>query len=164
MHRFSAVEIETVGRHQTLHRGGRGEAHQPETHLIPLVLQVALGRRVRADRLRGGLFKGRPFVHDLETAEAQAALLITPAVSEQKVFLTVVPATLLFRKGKATVHPLEEMKVTASCPRTGLVLLGTGEVGGDGLLAGFLDGFDGAGGGTPGGFNLLIRVDVEPSP
>ncbi len=25
--------------------GGRGEAHQPESHLIPLVLQVALGRR-----------------------------------------------------------------------------------------------------------------------
>jgi UDP-glucose 4-epimerase len=25
--------------------GGRGEAHRPESHLIPLVLQVALGRR-----------------------------------------------------------------------------------------------------------------------
>jgi UDP-glucose 4-epimerase len=27
---------------------GRGEAHQPETHLIPLVLQVALGQRAEA--------------------------------------------------------------------------------------------------------------------
>jgi len=127
-------------------------------------VQVALGGRVRADRLRGGLFRGCPFVHDLEAAEAQAVLLITPAVSEKKVFLTVVPATLLFRKGKATVHPLEELKVTAWCPRTGQVLLGTGNVKGGGLLSGFLDGFDGAGGGTPGGFSLLIRVDVEPSP
>jgi UDP-glucose 4-epimerase len=28
---------------------GRGEAHRPETHLIPLVLQVALGRRAQAE-------------------------------------------------------------------------------------------------------------------
>lgn len=28
---------------------GRGEAHRPETHLIPLVLQVALGQRPRAE-------------------------------------------------------------------------------------------------------------------
>lgn len=28
---------------------GRGEAHQPESHLIPLVLQVALGQRPRAE-------------------------------------------------------------------------------------------------------------------
>jgi UDP-glucose 4-epimerase len=28
---------------------GRGEAHRPETHLIPLTLQVALGQRARAD-------------------------------------------------------------------------------------------------------------------
>ena len=27
--------------------GGRGEAHQPETHIIPLILDVALGRRDR---------------------------------------------------------------------------------------------------------------------
>jgi UDP-glucose 4-epimerase len=28
---------------------GRGEAHQPETHLIPLIFQVALGRRTHAE-------------------------------------------------------------------------------------------------------------------
>jgi UDP-glucose 4-epimerase len=28
--------------------GARGEAHQPESHLIPLVLQVALGQRTQA--------------------------------------------------------------------------------------------------------------------
>jgi UDP-glucose 4-epimerase len=32
--------------------GGRGEAHQPESHLIPLVLQVAMGRRPAA-RING---------------------------------------------------------------------------------------------------------------
>lgn len=30
-------------------RGGRGEDHDPETHLIPLVLQVALGQRERIE-------------------------------------------------------------------------------------------------------------------
>ena len=31
---------------------GRGEAHQPELHLIPLVLKVALGQREAAYHLR----------------------------------------------------------------------------------------------------------------
>ncbi len=34
---------------------GRGEAHQPESHLIPLVLKVALGQKQAATHLRHGL-------------------------------------------------------------------------------------------------------------
>jgi len=42
--RFAALRyFNAAGAH-----GGRGEAHRPESHLIPLVLQVALGRRPEA--------------------------------------------------------------------------------------------------------------------
>ncbi|HMK07876.1 MAG TPA: NAD-dependent epimerase/dehydratase family protein, partial [Anaerolineales bacterium] len=42
--RFAALRyFNAAGAH-----AGRGEAHRPESHLIPLVLQVALGRRPAA--------------------------------------------------------------------------------------------------------------------
>jgi hypothetical protein len=124
-------------------------------------VQVTLGGRVRADRVNPGYFQGRPFVKELKTAEAQAALLVTPAVSEKTVFLTIVPAVLVYEKGKAKTYPQERLKISTRCPSEGQILLGTNDANGPAVLAGLLAGLDGAAGEASGGFSLLIRVNVE---
>ena len=59
---------------------GRGEAHEPETHLIPLVLEVALGRRQRI-RIYGDDYPTvdgtcvRDYIHIEDLAEAHLLAL-----------------------------------------------------------------------------------------
>ncbi|PIS15809.1 UDP-glucose 4-epimerase GalE [Candidatus Roizmanbacteria bacterium CG09_land_8_20_14_0_10_41_9] len=61
-------------------RGGIGEDHRPETHLIPVVLDVALGRRDHVE-VFGGDFDTpdgtgvRDFVHVMDIAESHAVAL-----------------------------------------------------------------------------------------
>jgi UDP-glucose 4-epimerase len=61
----------------------RGEAHEPETHLIPLVLQVALGKRDRISIFGtdyptpdGTCVRDYVHVHDLATAHLRALELL----------------------------------------------------------------------------------------
>lgn len=64
--------------------GGRGEDHSPETHLIPLLLQVALGQREQAV-IHGDDYPTpdgsciRDYIHVADLAHAHLLALSTPA-------------------------------------------------------------------------------------
>jgi UDP-glucose 4-epimerase len=80
--RFAALRyFNAAGAHD-----GRGEAHQPESHLIPLVLQVALGRRSEA-RVFGDDYPTpdgtcvRDYIHVADLVEAH--LLALQALDER---------------------------------------------------------------------------------
>ncbi|MBM2843057.1 MAG: UDP-glucose 4-epimerase [Anaerolineales bacterium] len=80
--RFAALRyFNAAGAH-----GGRGEAHRPESHLIPLVLQVALGRRPEA-RIFGDDYPTpdgtciRDYIHVADLVEAH--LLALQALEER---------------------------------------------------------------------------------
>jgi hypothetical protein len=122
---------------------------------------VALGGRVRADRLKAGIFMGQPFAEDLKAAEAQAFLMVTPAVTGQNVFLTVVPAVVVYSGKGAKTHLFENLKTTARCPASGEILLGTNDANGPAILGGILSGFQGSGGASERGFSVLLKVDSQ---
>ncbi|NDJ54176.1 MAG: UDP-glucose 4-epimerase GalE [Chloroflexi bacterium] len=70
---------------------GRGEAHQPESHLIPLVLQVALGQREKIfvygdDYPTSDGSCIRDYVHIVDLASAHLSALA--ALNDQRPFLT----------------------------------------------------------------------------
>jgi UDP-glucose 4-epimerase len=64
--------------------GGRGEDHSPETHLIPILLQVALGQREQAS-IHGDDYPTpdgsciRDYIHVSDLARAHLLALTTPA-------------------------------------------------------------------------------------
>ncbi len=72
-------------------QGGIGEAHTPETHLIPLILQVPLGRRENV-RIFGDDYDTpdgtciRDYIHVCDLAEAHVLALQAVAPGEGKVY------------------------------------------------------------------------------
>lgn len=74
------------------HDGHLGENHQPETHLIPLILQVALGQREKI-KLFGTDYPTpdgtniRDYIHVDDLARAHVMALETQATSEDKLWI-----------------------------------------------------------------------------
>ncbi|MBZ0273882.1 hypothetical protein K8I61_17725 [bacterium] len=122
---------------------------------------VRLGDPVRADTLSAGAFGRLPFVEDLRTGTAQGALLVTPSVAGEKVFLRIVPAAIFIRDGEdIRIRRLDDLATSVGAPAGGQVYVSTRRTG-SALLDGVMTGFapersvrDEAGG-------LLIDIDLE---
>ncbi|MCZ7585203.1 MAG: hypothetical protein M5R36_18755 [Deltaproteobacteria bacterium] len=118
--------------------------------------QVVLGGRVRADRVAAGVMLGQLLVRDVQSAEAQALVLVTPTLSPDAVFLQVVPAVIVYEDGGARINRFSELSVSAKGPRSGQIFLGTNDAPAPGPLSAILGGLD-----TNASGRLHLAVDIR---
>jgi UDP-glucose 4-epimerase len=87
---------------------GRGEAHEPESHLIPLILDVALGRRASI-RIYGKDYETpdgtciRDYIHVCDLAEAHLLALEALAKPEPS------PSRLIYNLGNGKGFSVREV-------------------------------------------------------
>jgi UDP-glucose 4-epimerase len=115
---------------------GRGEAHEPETHLIPLVLDVALGRRAHI-KIYGEDYPTsdgtcvRDYIHVEDLAEAHLLALEALADGKQRIYNVGNGGGFSVRQVIETVrrvtgHPIP-VEVTGRRPGDPAVLIASSE-------------------------------------
>ena len=106
--RYAALRYFNVaGAHEGPHGITRGESHEPESHLIPLILDVALGRRASI-RIYGDNYPTpdgtciRDYIHVSDLADAHLLALSALGASE-------TPAALIYNFGNGQGFSVREV-------------------------------------------------------